>query len=118
MDTTGYNNGSPAPISLPVIEYLTGMHAAGAVLAALHAVQQNRPGQSIDMALYDAGFAAMSSFLTRNLADGDSVRPACDLRPASRACRLVAIVGRSPIRGGLEGEPLRSCKALAAGVGN
>jgi crotonobetainyl-CoA:carnitine CoA-transferase CaiB-like acyl-CoA transferase len=73
MHTTGNNNGPPVPIPLPVLEYLTGMHAVGAVLAAFGAVQRGCPGQSVDMALYDTGFAAMSSFLTRNLADGDKV---------------------------------------------
>ena len=73
MHTTGSHDGPPTPITLPVIEYLTGMHAAGAVLCALHAVQQSQPGQHIDMALYDTGFAAMSSFLARNLASKEPV---------------------------------------------
>ena len=73
MHTTGNHDGPPTPIALPVVEYLTGMHAAGAILCGLHAVQQNQPGQHIDMALYDTGFAAMSSFLARSFASKEPV---------------------------------------------
>lgn len=72
LDTTGLDNGRPAVIPLPVVEYLAGMHAAGACLAALRLQRRTGVGQDIDMALYDAGFAAISSFLTRNLSEGDT----------------------------------------------
>ena len=57
------------PIPLPLIETLCGIQAAGAVLAAARLVSSGGPGQRIDMALYDTGFTAMSSFFARLLVE-------------------------------------------------
>ncbi len=64
METTGLPDGPPVPIRVPVVEYMTGIYAAASVLAALRVRRLHGAGQHIDMALYDCGFAAMSSFLT------------------------------------------------------
>ena len=61
--TTGAEDGPPMSVPLPLIETLCGVQAAGAVLAAARLVSRGGPGQRIDMALYDTGFTAMSSFL-------------------------------------------------------
>lgn len=77
LATTGPSDGEPLHIPVPLVETLCGMHAAGAVLAALRHARATGQGQSIDMALYDCGFAAMSSFFARLLvAEGgtDKVR--------------------------------------------
>jgi crotonobetainyl-CoA:carnitine CoA-transferase CaiB-like acyl-CoA transferase len=73
LATTGPSEGAPLPVPVPLVETLCGVHAAGAVLAALRHAQRTGEGQAIDMALYDCGFAAMSSFFSRLLvADGGS----------------------------------------------
>lgn len=59
----------PTPIRLPIVEYMTGVYAAAACLAALRVRRQTGIGQAIDMALYDCAFAAMATFLPR-LMDG------------------------------------------------
>jgi crotonobetainyl-CoA:carnitine CoA-transferase CaiB-like acyl-CoA transferase len=66
--TTGLPDGACVPIPIPLVEYLAGTQAAGAVVAALRAARLGGCGQHIDMALYDCGFAAMSSFFSRLLA--------------------------------------------------
>jgi len=67
--TTGLADGPPVPVLIPIIEYLTATQAAGAVLAALRAARISGVGQGIDMAMYDCGFAAMSSFFARLLSE-------------------------------------------------
>ena len=67
FETTGMPNGLPVVIPVPLIEYLAGMNAAGAIMAALRVFGQSGVGQRIDIALYDSAFAATSSFLARLL---------------------------------------------------
>jgi len=66
-ETTGLSDGPPVPIVIPVVEYMTGIYAAGAAVAALRVTQVSGVGQFIDMALYDCAFAAMATFLPRVL---------------------------------------------------
>jgi crotonobetainyl-CoA:carnitine CoA-transferase CaiB-like acyl-CoA transferase len=70
LATTGPADAEPLPVPVPLVETLCGMHAAGAVLAALRHARRGGMGQRIDMALYDCGFAAMSSFFSRLLVAG------------------------------------------------
>lgn len=75
--TTGLPEAPPLSVPLPILEYMCGVHSAGAVLAAHRLVARGGPGQLIDMALYDCGFNAMSSFFSRLLIqaeDGDKLR--------------------------------------------
>lgn len=69
IDTTGMPDAPPTPIGLPLVEFMTGVYAAAACLAALRVRKRDGIGQAIDMALYDCAFAAMSTFLPR-LLDG------------------------------------------------
>ena len=68
IDTTGMPNGQPTPIMLPMIEFMTGIYAAAATIAALRVKRQSNSGQAIDMALYDCAFASHTTFLTNILA--------------------------------------------------
>lgn len=63
VDTTGMADGPPVPSPLPVVEYMTGVYAASAVLIALRVKRLSGVGQHIDMALHDCAFAAMATFL-------------------------------------------------------
>lgn len=71
LDTTGLPDGPPTPIRFPIVEFMTGVYAAAASLAALRVRRLSGAGQSIDMALYDCAFVAMSTFLPR-LLDGSN----------------------------------------------
>jgi crotonobetainyl-CoA:carnitine CoA-transferase CaiB-like acyl-CoA transferase len=67
VETTGSGEGTPTPIPLPIVEYMTGVYAAGAVVAALRVQNHTGRGQFIDMALYDCAFGSMATFLPRIL---------------------------------------------------
>jgi crotonobetainyl-CoA:carnitine CoA-transferase CaiB-like acyl-CoA transferase len=67
IETTGSSEGTPTPIPLPIVEYMTGVYAAGAVVAALRVRNNTGRGQFIDMALYDCAFSSMATFLPRIL---------------------------------------------------
>jgi crotonobetainyl-CoA:carnitine CoA-transferase CaiB-like acyl-CoA transferase len=62
-DTTGLADGPPLPIAVPVVSYATGLHATTAVLAALRVQRHQGFGQAIEIALFDAGFAALHALL-------------------------------------------------------
>jgi len=58
--TTGFADGPPVTLRVPLLEYSTGAYGASAILAALMA---GAGPQRIDMALYDSGVNALATFL-------------------------------------------------------
>jgi crotonobetainyl-CoA:carnitine CoA-transferase CaiB-like acyl-CoA transferase len=75
VETTGTSDGPPVPIPLPIVEFMTGVYAAGAIITALLVRRATGANQLIDMALYDCAFAAMATFLPRVLVgDGEPIR--------------------------------------------
>lgn len=68
-DTTGMPDGLPVPIGVPVVDFLAGTYAAGAVLAALRVKRLQGIGQAIDVALFDCAFVTLHSFLSSVLAN-------------------------------------------------
>ena len=67
MDTTGYADGPPVPIRVPIVDVVAGTYAAAAVLAAHRLRRVQGAGQKVDIALFDGAFAALRSFLTNVL---------------------------------------------------
>lgn len=63
MDTTGFADGPPVAVGLPLVGYLTASHACAAVLCALHARREQGVSQRIEIALFDTGFLALNAFL-------------------------------------------------------
>ena len=61
MDATGTPDAPPMPVMLPLLEHLAGIHAAGAVIASLRLSGAGL--QRTSVALYDAAFSAMTTFL-------------------------------------------------------
>ena len=47
--------GGPQKVGVPIVDLMTGMYAAQAVLAALYRREKTGQGRLIDMALYDCG---------------------------------------------------------------
>ena len=72
LDTTGLPDQPPTPIRFPIVEFMTGIYAAAATVAALRVRRLSGSGQRIDMALYDCAFASMSTFLPRLVDGSDS----------------------------------------------
>lgn len=67
VDTTGLPDGPPVLIPFPLLEIMTGVYAAAAILAASRVRRLSGAGQVIDMALFDCAFGAISTFLPRVL---------------------------------------------------
>src|SRR5437868_5075978 len=58
MSVTGPPEGPPCKVGVAVTDVLTGLYAAAAVLACLHARVQSGHGYAIDLALLDCAVAA------------------------------------------------------------
>ena len=59
MSITGPVQGPPSKVGVALADVMTGMHAAVAILAALHHRQLTGEGQYIDIALFDSQLAAL-----------------------------------------------------------
>src|SRR5438093_3908200 len=68
MSMTGPTEGPPCKVGVAVTDVLTGLYAAAAILAGLHARQRSGHGYAIDLALMDCALAAQvnvaQAFLT------------------------------------------------------
>lgn len=62
-DTTGNSSGLPTVIGFDALEFSAGIYAASAVLVALRARRRSGIGQDIEVALFDCGVTALTSFL-------------------------------------------------------
>ncbi len=72
MHTTGLPGGAPMPIDFPLLEFMAGTNATSSVLAALRFQRKTGQGQDIDIAMYDSGFHALSTFLPPVLIGGNA----------------------------------------------
>src|SRR5882672_2144809 len=71
MDITGPVEGPPCKVGVAATDVLTGLHAAVAVLACLHARQQSGHGYAIDLALLDCAVAAQVNLVQAYLTSGE-----------------------------------------------
>ncbi len=72
MDTTGFPDGPPVPIRVPIVDVVAGTYAATAALAAHRVRRTQGTGQFIDMALLDCAFATLRPFLVSILTNEKS----------------------------------------------
>jgi crotonobetainyl-CoA:carnitine CoA-transferase CaiB-like acyl-CoA transferase len=70
MSITGPAPGPPCKVGVAVTDVLTGMYAATAVLACLHARAQSGHGYAIDLALLDCAVAAQVNLVQAFLTGG------------------------------------------------
>lgn len=70
MSVTGPVEGPPCKAGVAVTDVLTGLNAAVAVLACLHARQQSGHGYAIDLALLDCAVAAQVNLVQAFLTSG------------------------------------------------
>ncbi len=70
MSITGPINGPPSKVGVAIIDVLTGLNAAVAVLACLHARQRTGHGYHIDLALLDCAVASQVNVAQAYLATG------------------------------------------------
>ncbi len=70
MSVTGDPAGQPQKVGVAVVDVMTGVYAATAILAALHQRARSGRGQMIDMALMDVAVAMMANQAMNYLASG------------------------------------------------
>ncbi len=70
MSITGPVEGPPCKVGVAVTDVLTGLYAASAVLACLHARQRSGHGYAIDLALLDCAVAAQVNVVQAFLTSG------------------------------------------------
>ncbi|HXG09263.1 MAG TPA: CoA transferase [Gemmataceae bacterium] len=70
MSITGPPDGPPYKVGVAVADILTGLHAAVAVLACLHARQRSGHGYAIDLALLDCAVASQVNMVQAYLTSG------------------------------------------------
>jgi len=70
MGITGPADGPPCKVGVAVADVLTGLYAATAILAALHARAASGHGYAIDLALYDCALAAQVNVAQAYLVSG------------------------------------------------
>jgi crotonobetainyl-CoA:carnitine CoA-transferase CaiB-like acyl-CoA transferase len=71
MSITGPVDGPPSKVGVAVTDVLTGLYAASAVLACLHARQRSGHGYAIDLALLDCAVAAQVNLVQAFLTSGE-----------------------------------------------
>jgi crotonobetainyl-CoA:carnitine CoA-transferase CaiB-like acyl-CoA transferase len=59
MSITGEEHGAPVKVGVAVVDVLTGLHAAVAILAAVNERQLTNKGNHLDMALFDVALASL-----------------------------------------------------------
>lgn len=72
MSMTGSADGEPAKVGVAVIDVLTGLHAAVAILAALHERSTTGKGKHIDIALFDVALASLVNQVQSTLLTGQA----------------------------------------------
>lgn len=74
MDTTGFPDGPPVPLGVPVVELSTALYAAAAVTMAWRVLRRDGYGQRIELALFDTAINALTTFLPAHFAGRESRR--------------------------------------------
>ncbi len=74
MSITGPVQGPPSKVGVALADVMTGMHAAVAILAALHHRQLTGAGQYIDIALFDSQLSALVNVAQSYLVTGSPPR--------------------------------------------
>ena len=59
MSITGESDGPPLKVGVAVVDVMTGVHAAAAILASLVGRLRGRGGAALDIALFEVGVAAL-----------------------------------------------------------
>jgi formyl-CoA transferase len=74
MSITGPADGAPSRVGIPIIDITSGMFAATAILAALHARDLTGEGQLVDISLFDSHLALLTNVASNYLVGGKPPR--------------------------------------------
>ncbi|MGL4608425.1 MAG: CaiB/BaiF CoA transferase family protein [Trueperaceae bacterium] len=72
MSMTGEANSAPVKVGVAVVDVLTGLHAAVAILAALHERHITHEGKFLDIALLDVALASLVNQAQATLLTGEN----------------------------------------------
>lgn len=72
MSITGEAAGEPVKVGVAVIDVLTGLHAAVAILAALHERSHSHKGVHLDISLFEVALASLVNQLQASLITGQN----------------------------------------------
>lgn len=117
MSVTGERDdrpgGGPQRAGLPVIDLLTGVYAAFAILGALRQREATGCGQAIDLSLLDVHVAALSYFGMNFLASGEVPRRMGNSNPVTYPSgNFDTADGQVVILVGNDGQFLRFCETI------
>jgi len=115
MSVTGSPETAPTRIGPPMIDYLTGIYSAFAVLAALRQRDRTGEGQRIDVAMLDCALAAMASSVSGWLNTGQRPQPAGNTAASGSAASGVFETARGKL--GLAANQDRQFAGLARTLG-
>jgi len=113
MSVTGEPGGKPLKVGVALVDVLTGVHAAAAILGALVGRFRGGPGAALDLALFEVGVASLVNVAQGALATGVPARRHGNAHPhivpyqtfETRDGALVVAVGN-------DGQWRRLCEAL------
>jgi len=74
MAITGEVDGPPAKVGVAVVDVVTGLHAAIAILAALQRRNETGQGERIEVSLLDSAFSALVNVAQNALVTGEEPR--------------------------------------------
>jgi crotonobetainyl-CoA:carnitine CoA-transferase CaiB-like acyl-CoA transferase len=74
MSITGPVEGPPSRVGIPIIDITSGMFAATAILAALHARDMTGEGQLVDISLFDSHLALLTNVASNYLVGANAPR--------------------------------------------
>lgn len=82
MDTTGFSDGPPVRIGVPITEISAGLYAATAIVAALRVWRSWGVCQNVDVSLFACAASALTTFLPKAFVCDNATRvgnrhPAC-----------------------------------------
>jgi crotonobetainyl-CoA:carnitine CoA-transferase CaiB-like acyl-CoA transferase len=113
MAVTGDPDGEPQRVGVFVIDELTGMYAAVAILAALRHRDAAGAGQYIDLALLDVGVAAMAARTIEWTLEGKIPERLGTKSPGSAPAQVFRCAdGYLNIQAGAEADYRKLCDAL------
>ncbi len=71
MSITGPEDGAPHKVGVALVDVIAGLHAANAILVALHHRDRTGQGQFLDVALFDAALASLVNVAHNCFATGE-----------------------------------------------
>ena len=118
-EADGKPGGGPQKVGVPIVDIMTGMYGAIAVLAALARREAEGHGEYIDIGMLDVGVSFLANQAMNYLVSGKPPRRAGNAHPEHPAAGRVSRPRRLPRAGGRQRRAVRAIlrRARPAGPG-